>query len=51
MYGTAIAICAGLMIGNFVWQAFTKREWGTAIERSFFQAAALGTFLLATASH
>jgi len=51
MYGTAIVVCAGLTIGNFIWQAFGKREWDKAAERSFFQAVALGAFLLTTASH
>ena len=53
MYEAAIAVyvCAGLTIGNFIWQAFGKREWGTATERSFYQAVALSTFLLATASY
>jgi hypothetical protein len=31
----------GLVSGNFVWQIFTDRKWRVAVERSFFQAAAV----------
>ncbi len=46
MFVTAVGLWAGLTVGNFLWQLATKKEWGVAIERSFFQAVALGTFLL-----
>ncbi len=49
LYGAAVIVFAGLTIGNFIWQAFGGRDWDTAKERSFFQGAALGTFLLAMA--
>jgi len=49
MYVTAIGVFVGLTAGNFIWQAFMERKWGKAVERSYFQAVALGTFLLAMA--
>jgi len=34
-------VFVGLTLGNFVFQALAKHEWGKAIERSFFQGIAL----------
>lgn len=43
---------AGLMAGNFLYQAFGARDWAAAAERSYFQAAALAALLLvAWAAH
>jgi hypothetical protein len=44
---TAISVFAGLTISNFLWQVMTsKKNWGEATKRSFFQAIDLGTYLL-----
>ncbi len=51
MYGTVVGLSIGLTAGNFIWQAFTKREWGVATERSFFQAVALGAYMVVMAIH
>jgi len=51
MYGTAIGVFVGLVIGNFIWQAFTERNWVVATERSFFQTIVLGAYLIAVAIH
>ena len=51
MFGTAMAVWVGLTLVNFAWQAsLGQSDWGTATERSFFQAAALGAFLLANST-
>ena len=50
MYVTALVVFVSLMFANFIWQAFKEREWHKAMERSFFQAVALGAFLLVMAS-
>jgi len=42
---TAITLWVGLTIANFIWEVFMKRDWGKAIEKSFFQAVALGLYL------
>ena len=49
MYTTAVGVFAGLTVGNYILEAFTKRNWGRAAERSFFQAVAIGIFLFAAA--
>jgi hypothetical protein len=45
MYMSAVYVFAGLTVGNFIGQAFGKRDWRKATDRSFFQAVAIGTFL------
>ncbi len=42
----AIIVLAGCILGNFVSQALMRREWGTAAERSYFQAVAVIAVLL-----
>ena len=37
-----------LMVCNYAWQVITGQAWGTAAERSFFQAVALFAAWLAT---
>lgn len=50
MYETAIAVCIGFTISNFIFEVFYKgrRDWGEAIKISLLQVAALGTFLFLT---
>ena len=36
------ALFVALAIGNFIYQAATKKNWALALERSFFQGVALG---------
>ena len=48
MYITALGVIVAITVGNFVW-ASTERKWSEALERSFFQAAAVGTYLLVMA--
>lgn len=36
-----LALFMALAIGNFIYQAVTKKNWGQAVERSFFQGVAL----------
>lgn len=43
---TAIGVLVGLTIGNFMWVMMRKEEWNKAVERSFYQALALGIYLL-----
>lgn len=51
MYATAVALWFGLAIGNFLWQTISwKKDWGKAAEASFYQAIALGAFLLLMAN-
>ena len=47
MFPTAINVFVGCVLGNFIWQAFGKRDWSRAAERSFFMAVSLIAFLLA----
>lgn len=50
MYKTAIVAIAGLTIGNFTYEVFKgRRDWDEAAKISFFQAIAIGAFLLVTA--
>mgnify|MGYP001612904391 CR=1 FL=1 len=46
MYKTAIVVWVGLTFGNFVMEAFGERKWGRTAEISFFQALAIGAFVL-----
>ena len=50
MLGSAIITIVGATIVNFVWQAFTERDWETAKERSYFQTVTVVvySFLMAT---
>lgn len=36
-----MSIFLGLVISNFVYQAFAGMDWITAVERSFFQGVAV----------
>lgn len=36
-----LVLFMALTIGNFIYQAATKQDWGLAVERSFFQGIAL----------
>lgn len=48
MYLTAIGVCAGLVVANFIGQVFSKKhDWEKALERSFFQVVAIAIFLVA----
>jgi hypothetical protein len=42
----AIILIVGLTIGNFLWKATTNKNWGEAAKISFFQACAIGAYLL-----
>ena len=42
----AIAVFIGLAAANFCYQVFGAEDWETAIERTIFQAVAIGTLLL-----
>lgn len=44
----ALLLWAGLSVGNFLYQAITKKNWSRAAEISFFQAVALGMFVFTT---
>lgn len=41
MIATATASAIGLIIGNFLYQAVLWQDWGSAVERSFFQIGAI----------
>lgn len=44
---TAITALVGLTAGNFLWEAMApEKKWIRAAERSFFQAVALGVYLI-----
>ena len=34
-------VLLGLVIGNLVWQLSSGRDWGIALDRSYFQAIAI----------
>jgi hypothetical protein len=36
-----LSIAAGMISGNYFWQAITDQNWSLAAERSWFQCAAL----------
>lgn len=38
-----VGILVGLIIANYGYQLFTTHDWGTATERSWFQAVAIFT--------
>ena len=45
---TAISVCIGMGIGNFLYAQFADNQnWGRAIERTFFQAIAIGVYAIA----
>ena len=45
----AVAFIAALVVGNFVYQAITGRhDYAVAIERSWFQGWALGSYAVFT---
>ncbi len=47
MIPTAFGLTIGLTLGNFLYQALTrKNNWQQATERSFFQLIAIVTFLV-----
>lgn len=50
MLATAIVVIVALTIGNFSYEALRNHRgnenWGRALERSYFQAIAIVTFLL-----
>lgn len=37
----ALEVAFSLTAANFIYQAFSTRLWGTALERSFFQVMAI----------
>lgn len=37
----AILLVLGLCVGHFIYQAMAAHRWDVAVERSFFQAAAI----------
>lgn len=41
----AFCLSIALGMGNFSYQIITKRDWSTALERSFFQAIAIMLYL------
>lgn len=42
----AIRMTIAFTIGNFIWEAFTTKNWGRAAERSFFQGVAFFSYAL-----
>ena len=48
MYITALGVIVAITVGNFIW-ASRECKWDEALERSFFQAAAIGAYLLVIA--
>lgn len=34
-------ICFGLVVANFIYQSVNSQDWALAVDRSYFQAAAL----------
>jgi hypothetical protein len=36
-----VLVTFGLVVGNFMYQAFAGHDWESATERSFFQAVAV----------
>jgi hypothetical protein len=42
----AATISGGMILANFTWANFTEEKYERAVERSFFQVAAVATFLL-----
>jgi hypothetical protein len=41
----AFVAVAILTVANFLWQAVRGRDWGVAMERSFFQAVSIALYL------
>lgn len=42
MFWTLFTLAVSLTVSNFLWQIITRdHDWGTAVERSYFQACAL----------
>jgi len=51
MYGTAIAVFAGLTFANFLWEfIYNRKNWALASEKSFFQALAIGVYIFAVST-
>lgn len=45
---TAFLTISGLCAANFIWQAISDQAWSVALDRSFFQAAAVLTYMAAS---